>query len=62
MALTKYDIWQLAVDRAKQELAFAESELNNAETDFVLAAAEAVIAKREKLNAVIRRAKRELTA
>ncbi|AYO30239.1 hypothetical protein D2962_06050 [Biomaibacter acetigenes] len=57
--MEKREIWQMIIDKAKLELTLAEQDLQNAESDFVVAAAYEVVAKREKLNALICRAKKE---
>jgi hypothetical protein len=58
--MEKKEMWQILIDKAKIELALAEQDLQNAEPDFVVAAAYEVVAKREKLNALLHRAKKEL--
>lgn len=58
--MTKSESWQLQIEKAKIELALAEQDLKNAEPDFVVAAAYEVVAKREKLNALLGRAKKEM--
>lgn len=56
------DPLQIAIERAKEDLEIAEQNLKYAESDFVKVALLEYEAKRLKLDALIRRAKKELTA
>lgn len=60
--MTKHDIYQKAVKIAKDELRQAEQNLELVDPPLTVWAAHEVIAKREKVNALIRLAKKELMA
>ena len=57
--MTKLDIYVKAIETAKTELAQAERDLELVEPALTVWAANEVIAKREKVNALIRLAKKE---
>jgi len=59
--MTNHDIYQRAIETAKAELEQAERNLELVEPELTVWAAHEVIAKREKLNALIGLAKKELT-
>ena len=58
--MTKHDIYQKAIESAKTELAQAERNLELVEPVLTVWAAHEVVAKREKVDALIRLAKKEL--
>ena len=58
--MTKYDIYISAIETAKSELAQAERNLELVEPVLTVWAAHEVVAKREKVDALIRLAKREM--
>lgn len=57
--MTKYDIYIAAIETAKAELRQAEQNLELVDPALTVWAAHEVIAKREKLYALIRLAKKE---
>lgn len=59
--MTKYDVYREAIDTAKDELERAERNLMLVDPELTVWAAHEVIAKSEKLNALIGLAKKELT-
>lgn len=60
--MTKTDIYLSAIETAKQELRQAEQNLQYAEPEFITAAVLDLAAKREKLNVLLRMAKKEAVA
>ena len=59
--MTKYDVYREAIDTAKDELERAERNLMLVDPELTVWAAHEVVAKKEKLNALIGLAKKELT-
>ena len=57
--MNKYDLYQKAIESAKAELEQAEQNLELVDEELQMWAIAEVLAKREKLNALIKLAKKE---
>lgn len=58
--MTKQEIYKIAIENAKKELKWAEQNLKEVDIELESWAIYEVLAKREKINALIRAAKKEL--
>lgn len=58
--MTKQEIYKIAIENAKKELKWAEQNLKEVDIELESWAIYEVLAKKEKINALIRAAKKEL--